>query len=95
MDFKNIHNYSQEELEEILDNASEIYYLGSKTSNESPLTDELFDFVKEYVISHFPDSKYKDNIGTDNIQGKVDLPVHMGSMTNKKMKTRLVNGLLN
>ena len=63
--------------------------MGSKTSNESPLTDELFDFVKEYVISHFPDSKYKDNIGTDNIQGKVDLPVHMGSMTNKKNEDQI------
>ena len=91
MDIKNIHNYTQEELEDILDNASKIYYLGSDDDNnkESPLSDEMFDFLKQYVISHFPSSKYKDNIGTDNIQGKVDLPVHMGSMTNKKNEDQI------
>ena len=91
MDIKNIHNYTQEELEDILDNASKIYYLGSddNKNNESPLSDEMFDFLKQYVISHFPSSKYKDNIGIDNIQGKVDLPVHMGSMTNKKNEDQI------
>lgn len=89
MDIKNIHNYSQEELEDILDNASKIYYLGSDENKESPLSDDMFDFIKQYVISHFPSSKYTDNIGVDNIQGKVELPVHMGSMTNKKNQDQI------
>ena len=89
MDIKNIHNYTQEDLEEILDNASKLYYLGTDEDKESPLSDEMFDFLKQYLISHFPSSKYKDNIGTDNIQGKVDLPVHMGSMTNKKSENQI------
>ena len=42
MDFKNLDSYSQEELEEILDNASNSYY----NSGKEVLTDEEFDFLK-------------------------------------------------
>ena len=85
MNFNNIHNYSQQEIEDILDEASKAYY----DSKEQTLNDEEFDFLKSYLISHFPDSKYKDNIGTDCVEGKVDLPVHMGSMDNFKTEKQI------
>ena len=85
---QNITNYDKEELEDILDNASKTYY-DNKKENELVLEDNVFDFIKEYLILHYPDSKYVDNIGTDCIEGKVELPVWMGSMTNKKTSKQI------
>ncbi len=85
---QNITNYDKEELEDILDNASKSYY-DNKKENELVLEDNVFDFIKEYLILHYPDSKYVDNIGTDCIEGKVELPVWMGSMTNKKTSKQI------
>ena len=79
MDFQDIDNYSQEELEEILDDASDSYYNTSKLV----ITDAEFDFVKEYLLSKYPHSKYKTKVG--HVTGnKVKLPYYMGSMDNLK-----------
>ena len=85
MEISNIHNYSQEELEEVLDEASESYF----NSDKLILTDKEYDFVKEYLLSHFPTSKYQKQIGTNNVKEKVKLPVHMGSMDNFKTEKQI------
>lgn len=86
MDFQNIDNYSQEELEEILDDASNSYY----NTNKLTLKDDEFDFVKEYLLSKYPHSKYKTKIG--HVTGnKVKLPYYMGSMDNLKKENKINN----
>ena len=86
MDFQNIDNYTQEELEEILDDASNSYYNTDKLT----LKDDEFDFVKEYLLSKYPHSKYKTKVGhiTSN---KVKLPYYMGSMDNLKEEKKINN----
>ena len=86
MDFQDIDNYTQEELEEILDDASDSYY----NTNKLSLTDNEFDFVKEYLLSKYPHSKYKTKVGhiTNN---KVKLPYYMGSMDNLKEEKKVNN----
>ena len=86
MDFQDIDNYSQEELEEILDSASNSYY----NTNKLTLKDEEFDFIKEYLLSKYPYSKYKTKVGhvTNN---KVKLPYYMGSMDNLKEEKKINN----
>lgn len=89
---QNIENYSKEELEEILDDASKYYYDNKKDKKGKDileLNDNEFDFIKEYLIVHYPDSKYINNIGTDCVEGKVELPIWMGSMTNKKTEKQV------
>jgi len=86
MDFQNIDNCTQEELEEILDGASNSYY----NTNKLSLTDNEFDFVKEYLLSKYPHSKYKTKVG--HITGnKVKLPYYMGSMDNLKEEKKINN----
>ena len=51
---QNITNYDKEELEDILDNASKTYY-DNKKENELVLEDNVFDFIKEYLILHYTD----------------------------------------
>ena len=86
MDFQDIDNYSQEELEEILDDASDSYYNTSKLV----ITDAEFDFVKEYLLSKYPHSKYKTKVG--HVTGnKVKLPYYMGSMDNLKEEKKISN----
>lgn len=95
MEFSQIDTYSQEELEDILDEACETYYNAkknkkSKKSENGQLTDEEFDFVKEYLLTKFPNSHYKDKIGHEISSGKkVDLPKWMGSMTNIKEEKKI------
>ena len=86
MDFQNIDNYSQEELEEILDDASNSYY----NTNKLTLKDDEYDFVKEYLLSKYPHSKYKIKVG--HVTGnKVKLPYYMGSMDNLKEDKKINN----
>ena len=86
MDFQNIDNYSKEELEEILDGASNSYY----NTNKLKLKDDEFDFVKEYLLSKYPHSKYKTKVG--HVTGsKVKLPYYMGSMDNLKEEKKINN----
>ena len=86
MDFNNIQSYSQEELENILDEASDKYY----NTNKLTLTDQEFDCIKEFLITSFPKTKYKKQIGSDS-SGKIKLPVWMGSMDNLKSEKQINN----
>ena len=85
MNFKNIDSYTQHEMEEILDNASNSYY----NSGKEQLTDDEFDFLKEFLISKFPKTSYKNKTGYEVTGEKVELPYWMGSMTNKKDKKKV------
>ena len=86
MDYQNIDNYTQEELEDILDNASNAYY----NTNKLTMSDEDFDFIKEYLLSKYPYSKYKTKVG--HVTGnKVKLPYYMGSMDNLKDEKKINN----
>ena len=49
MNLQDIDNYTQDELENILDKASNAYY----NTNKITMTDEDFDFVKEYLLSKY------------------------------------------
>ena len=86
MDFQNIDNYSQEDLEELLDDASNSYY----NTNKLTLSDSEFDFIKEYLLSQYPYSKYKTNIGYST-SNKINLPYYMGSMDNLKEEKKINN----
>ena len=89
MDMSQIHDYTLEELEEILDEACDTYY----NSNKTTLTDDEFDFVKEFLISKYPYTKYATKIG-HNVKGtKVQLPYYMGSMDKFKEEKKIVNWL--
>ncbi len=89
MDFSNIDTYTQEELEELLDEANENYYNGKK-GQKSMMTDDEFDFVKEFLISKYPKTHYRNKTGYEVSSGKkVELPKWMGSMTNIKEEKKI------
>ena len=87
----NINKYSQEELEDILDEANYLYY----NSGNIKLDDNDFDFIKEFLIQKYPNSKYKTKIGCEiKTKNKIILPFHLGSMN--KIKTELsINNWIN
>tara|TARA_B100001094_G_scaffold255999_1_gene255092 strand:- start:938 stop:2818 length:1881 start_codon:yes stop_codon:yes gene_type:complete len=87
MDLNNLNNLSQDEIEDILDEANDLYY---NTGNYK-LKDEEFDFIKDFLIEKFPNTKYKNKIGCEVKKNKTDLPFHLGSMN--KIKTE--KGVLN
>lgn len=86
-DFSNLESYDKNEIEHILDKACHDYY----NTKKEYLTDNEFDFLKTYLLSHYPDSKYNKNIGCEIVDGKVDLPVHMGSIDNLKDAKKIDN----
>lgn len=89
MNLKKLYEYDLEELEDILDNAEDTYY---NNTNNLILSDSEFDYIKEYIIQHYPNSKYKKKIGTENKNiNKIKLPVWMGSMTNFKTNKQIEN----
>ena len=59
MDFNNLDSYSQKELEEILNDDSNSYY----NTGKEELTDEEFDFLKQFLITKFPKTSFKNKIG--------------------------------
>jgi DNA ligase (NAD+) len=89
MNLKKLYQYSQTELEDILDEAENKYY---NNCVDLYLTDSEFDYIKEYLICHYPGTKYENKIGTEKKSGnKVDLPIWMGSMTNFKTEKLIIN----
>lgn len=74
-------------LKTVLLEADKLYYNEDERS-ESYLSDESYDVIKDFVYSKDPDF-IKNNIGhanmRSNINTKVKLPVHMGSMDKKKI----------
>ena len=83
---KNPYNYAKElnklDLEEIIQEANTDYY-----NNESQITDEIYDIVKNILEYKFPDSEVLNGVGADVLSNKVKLPTHMGSMDKLKPDT--------
>lgn len=80
MNLDEINIYSQEEIEYFLDTANDNYH----NKNEISMTDDEYDFVKEYLLSMYPKSKYSLKVGhkVPSDKKKVELPngYWMGSM---------------
>ena len=74
-------------LKNVLMNADAVYYSDDTITNESYIPDEVYDVIKDIVMSKDP-SFVKHKLGhnvMNNKQGaKVKLPVWMGSMDKKK-----------
>ena len=85
MDFAIIDSYTQEELEDYLNNVNNLYY----NTGKQEITDEEFDFLKEYLISKFPRTSHKNKTGHEVSGKKVELPYWMGSMTNIKEEKKI------
>jgi len=85
MDFAIIDSYTQEELEDYLNNVNNSYY----NTGKEEITDEEFDFLKEYLISKFPKTSHKNKTGHEVSGKKVELPYWMGSMTNIKEEKKI------
>ena len=89
MDFSQIDTYSQEELEDLLDEVNDNYYNGKK-GQKNMMTDDEFDFMKEFLISKYPKTHYRNKTGHEVSSGKkVELPKWMGSMTNIKEEKKI------
>jgi len=70
MDFAIIDSYTQEELEDYLNNVNNSYY----NTGKEEITDEEFDFLKEYLISKFPKTSHKNKNGHEVSGKQVELP---------------------
>ena len=55
-----LYEYSQEDLEEILISAESKYYNGDEDGLE--LSDSEFDYIKTYLVEHYPSTEYKKKI---------------------------------
>jgi DNA ligase (NAD+) len=83
---KNPYNYakdlSRKDLEKIIKEANVDYY-----NNESQLTDEIYDIVKNILEYKYPTSELLTEVGAVIIGNKVKLPTYMGSMDKLKPDT--------
>jgi DNA ligase (NAD+) len=77
-----INSASQEDIEKLLYQCSDNYY--NTEDGNILISDQVFDTIKDYLDLTFPDSKFLSQIGSTIKNGKVKLPIHMGSMNKKK-----------
>jgi len=87
MNINNIDKLSQDEIENILDEANDAYY----NTGNIKITDDEFDFIKEFLIQKFPNTKYQKKIGCDVKKHKTNLPFHLGSMNKVKTEKTINN----
>jgi len=73
----NYEDYSLEDYIEILTLADEFYHNGNE---ESFLTDEQYDGLKQYAFQLDPTNSYFAGVGSEARGGKVKLPYPMGSL---------------
>lgn len=73
---QNLSNYSLKRLVDILRGLDDLYHNG----DQSPLTDEEYDCIRNYVRECCPHHVYFTGIGADVRGGKVKLPYPMGSL---------------
>ena len=74
-DTTNIHHYSEEYIIKTLKYLNEKYYL----EGNSIVSDEVYDYLYDYVKEHYPDNPFLDKIGVSS-KSFVTLPHYMGSM---------------
>jgi DNA ligase (NAD+) len=76
-----------DDIEDLLLKSSDFYYNSSE--GETLLSDEVFDYIKDFLEKKYPESKYLNKIGSDIKKEKVKLPIHMGSMNKKKTEKEI------
>ena len=80
-----IKDLSSDDLGELL------FYLNEKYFNETPeVTDEIYDIIRDYMNSNFPDHPVLKIVGAPVHHSKVDLPYWMGSMDKKKTSEEII-----
>jgi NAD-dependent DNA ligase len=68
-----------------------LFYLNEKYFNETPeVSDEIYDIIRDYMNSHFPDHPVLKIVGAPVHHNKVDLPYWMGSMDKKKTSEEII-----
>ena len=75
-------NLSKQDLENIIKEANVDYY-----NNESQITDEIYDIVKNILEYKYPQSELLTEVGAAVLTNKVPLPTYMGSMDKLKPDT--------
>lgn len=75
------------DIEKLLNECSDFYY--NSPDGKTLLSDEVFDYIKDYLEVNFPNCKYLNKIGSDIKKDKVKLPIHMGSMNKKKTEKEI------
>lgn len=84
-----ISNYSQIELEKIIENANYTYY------NSNPkISDGIYDIIVDYVKDKYPNSKILKEVGSSVSKNKIKLPVFMPSIEKLKPDTKLLENWL-
>ena len=86
MNINNINELTQDEIEDILDEANDAYY----NTGEIKITDDEFDYIKEFLVQKYPNTKYKNKIGANVKKHKTNLPFHIGSMNKVKTEKTIV-----
>ena len=76
-----------DDIEYLLLKSSDFYYNSSE--GETLLSDEVFDYIKDFLEKKYPESKYLNKIGSDIKKEKIKLPIHMGSMNKKKTEKEI------
>jgi NAD-dependent DNA ligase len=69
----------------LLNHLSDLYY----NKGESPISDEIFDFIKDKLKEKDPDNKFFKKIGAPISKEKVKLPFPMGSLDKIKLEDDL------
>lgn len=84
---KDPYNYakdlSKRALEDIIREANIDYH-----NDESQITDEIYDLLKNVLEFNYPQSELLTNVGAEVISNKVKLPLYMGSMDKLKPDTK-------
>jgi len=77
-----VKNLNKNKLEDIIQTANEDYY-----NNESKISDEIYDIIKNVLEYKYPKSELLTNVGASVSSEKVTLPTYMGSMDKLKPNT--------
>ena len=88
-----LEKHTQEELEKLYMDANDNYY-NAKDKTEIILNDEMFDILREYLVTNYPLSIVVSEVGykvPDDIKKKVELPYYMGSMNKIKPDTNALD----
>ena len=75
-------NLNKQDIENIIKEANVDYY-----NNESHITDEIYDIIKNILEYKFPQSELLKEVGAAVLSNKVTLPTYMGSMDKLKPDT--------
>ena len=84
---KFLNNSSQKEIEKFITTCSDFYY--NSETGETLVSDQTFDFIKDFLEKKYPSSKVLNQIGSNIKKDKVKLPFHMGSMNKKKTEKEI------